>query len=163
LTIIYFYLKMFKFFKFNNCYLLKTKSSNIFHKLSLFKLFSYKKPILTYIKNTKFSTNNSDTNRNPQHDEIMNVFNEDFEKTLSSNTEDVEKRVKLLSIKLLQSSKSKDVINIFEEKYIRGLVNNIYGEELTLFIYFYVSLIDKEYNMGDSSSYSIKGNKYLLK
>ena len=32
----------------------------------------------------------------------------------------------------------------FEEKYLKGLVNNIFGEEMSLIVYFYVSLLDKE-------------------
>ena len=82
-----------------------------------------------------------------QNEEIINYFNEEYERALASNEVDQEKRIKLLSVKLLQIKKAKDIINLFEEKYIKGLVSNIYGEELTLFIYFYVSLIEKEISL----------------
>jgi hypothetical protein len=68
----------------------------------------------------------------------------EFENMLSKNEDNQEKRIKLLSIKLLGLTSSIEVLNFFEEKYIKGLVDNIYGEELLLLIYFYTSMIEKE-------------------
>ena len=94
------------------------------------------------------------------NEEIIRFFNEEYEKALAANEEDQEKRIKLLSIKLLQLKKSKEIINLFEEKYIKGLVSKIYGEELTLFVYFYVSLVEKEIQYENFSQQNLKGKIY---
>ena len=87
---------------------------------------------------------NSSSTSNLKNEEMFNSLNEDFEKSLSSNEENCERRVRLLSIKFLQFTHSREILKLFEDKYIKGLVNNIYGEELSLFVYFYVSFLDKE-------------------
>lgn len=106
-------------------------------------------------KNTE--KDNIEINNN---EEIMRFFNEEFEKALAANEEDQEKRIKFLSIKLLQFKKSKEIINLFEEKYIKGLVSKIYGEELTLFVYFYVSLVEKEIQFENFTQQNLKGKIY---
>ena len=109
------------------------------------KLFSTKENESEEIyENFNKKSQNSEISQNAKNEEMFNIFNEDFDKALSTNEEDQAKRVRLLSIKLLQINNSREIINLFEEKYIKGLVNNIYGEELSLFVYFYVSLLDKE-------------------
>ena len=108
-------------------------------------------------KENEFDTSFANSNK-VNHEDYMNTFNEDFDKVLSSNEEDQPKRVRLLSIKLLQLNNSREIINLFEEKYIKGLVNNIYGEELSLFVYFYVSLLDKEVKGGSPNEESQQKN-----
>ncbi len=63
---------------------------------------------------------------------------------LYNREDDPEKRVKLLSLKLLQASTSSEVVSLFDEKYVKNLIEKIYAEELCLFLYFYVSLKEKE-------------------
>lgn len=89
-----------------------------------------------------------------QDKEIFKKFEEEFDKTLSMNEDDQEKRVRLLSLKLLKINNSKEVLYLFDEKYIKGLVSHIYGEEVALIIYFYVSLLNREF-----SDYETNPNK----
>jgi hypothetical protein len=86
----------------------------------------------------------------------------EFENLLESGENDQEKRVKLLSIKLLSLSSSNEVLNFFEEKYIKGQVSNIYGEEILLLIYFYTTLLEKE-SIGASRLHLLDNrfNKYI--
>lgn len=108
----------------------------------------------TKVKEIKFSR--------PSQEEMMNRFNEEFEKALQTGEEDKDKRVKLLSIKLLQLNKSSDVINLFDEKYIKGLINKIFGEELSLIIYFYASLLEREKRENNPNLYNKENKSKLL-
>lgn len=92
----------------------------------------------------KMFSSKDDKAFNMNTEELITGYLEEFEKTLASGEDNQDKRVKLLSIKLLQMTNAKEVTQVFEEKYIKGLLEKIYAEELTLFLYFYVSLIDKE-------------------
>lgn len=130
-------------YKFYNINLLNNISifSGSFIKYKIYKQFSAKQNESEQIyKNSTIEQEN----QNSKNEEIFNQFNEEFDKSLSSNEPDQEKRVRLLSIKLLQINSSREIINLFEEKYLKGLVNNIFGEEMSLIFYFYVSLLDKE-------------------
>ena len=127
----------------------------------------FKKPLNTLISNnTKFIYYNSiknfsiNTEKNPfdsikTNEEILNNFNEDFDKLLASNSEDIPKRVRLLSIKLLQINNAREVITLYDEKYVKALINKVYGEEISLIIYFYVSLLDKESNVKSKIKFKI--------
>lgn len=121
--------------------------SKFFLKSNFTSFFRFK-PFLN-ISTYKFSNLNKDT-----MDTLASNFNNEFDKMLSDNEEDIEKRVKLLSIKLIQQQKSRDILYLYEDKYIKGLVNKIYGEELSLMIYFYISLLDKEYSDINSNNQS---------
>jgi hypothetical protein len=127
-------LELFKFTRKNRTNLMNSKIS-----------YGYKN--LKNFKNASLSTKNFSEKIDK---EMFNYINEDFEKTLSSNEEDQEKRVRLLSLKLLQINHSKEIISLFEEKYIKGLVNTIYGEEISILLYFYVSILNRE--SGDENS-----------
>ena len=74
---------------------------------------------------------------------IDNQINE-FDKLLDDDEADIDKRIKNLSIKLLSINKSSEVITLFEEKYLKGIYNNINVEELILIIYFYISILERE-------------------
>jgi hypothetical protein len=125
----------------NNFMMNKTIFSGSFIKFNNLKNFCTKENESEKIYE---NTMNKQESQSTKNDEIFNQFNEDFEKALSSNESDQGKRVRLLSIKLLQINNSREIINLFEEKYLKGLVSNIFGEELSLIVYFYVSLLDKE-------------------
>lgn len=136
-------------------------------------LTSIKKPfplnnLININNNTKFIYYNSVSiknfsmnNKNPfesikTNEEILNSFNEDFDKLLASNSEDIAKRVRLLSIKLLQINNPREIIALYDEKYIKALINKIYGEEISLIIYFYVSLLDKEANIASNLLFNLR-------
>lgn len=141
---------------------LKIASLSSVFNVNKFNTNTNKKHGLTYWASKNFSTDSNQSTEklnkeSDQNEEIMKYFNEEYERALASNEEDQEKRVKLLSVKLLQLKKAKDILNLFEEKYIKGLVSNIYGEELTLFIYFYVSMIEKEISLENLSHSQIRG------
>lgn len=74
----------------------------------------------------------------------------DFKNILESEKEsDYDSRIKLLSLELLQKESSSDVITLFEEYYLKSLIPRIYGEELALIIYFYLTLMEKEIKKPD--------------
>jgi hypothetical protein len=127
-------LELFKFTTKNRTNFMKSKTSYKYKNLNIFR-------------NSSLITKNFSEKIDK---EMFNYINEDFEKTLSSNEEDQEKRVRLLSLKLLQINHSKEIISLFEEKYIKGLVNTIYGEEISILLYFYVSILNRE--SGDQNS-----------
>jgi hypothetical protein len=87
----------------------------------------------------------------------------DFKNILESEKEsDYDSRIKLLSLELLQKESSSDVISLFEEYYLKSLIPRIYGEELALIIYFYLTLMEKEIKKPD---YKINDDRFdnLLK
>ena len=98
------------------------------------KLFS--KPILSI---NKFCNTRLYFCEKPKDDIIS-----EFEKLMENNDNDVEKRIKLVSVKLMSMTKSSEALNYFDEKYIKALVDNIQAEELILLIYFYTSLVERE-------------------
>lgn len=75
---------------------------------------------------------------------IEETLESQFENLVENNDNDIEKRIKLVSVKLLSINKSSEAINFFEEKYIKGIISDIQSEELILLIYFYTSLIERE-------------------
>jgi hypothetical protein len=134
-------------------------------------------------KNDKDNDNNNDNvdnnNRNNYHDndnknnnqykiieeeekKIFDTLEKDFERLLeNSNDTNIEKRVKILSIKLLQSTTSAEVMNLFEEKYKKSLID-ISPEEIILILYFFTNLIEKEnINLGTNSR-TFKSKKYKI-
>jgi hypothetical protein len=68
----------------------------------------------------------------------------EFEKLLENNENDVEKRIKLVSVKLMSMTKSNEALSYFDEKYIKALVDDIQAEEIILLIYFYTSMLERE-------------------
>ena len=108
-----------------------------------FNIFQFNK---NNFKFTSFKNIKNFSEEINQEKDLYRKFDEDFEKCLSMNEEDQEKRVRLLSFKLLQINNSKEILNLFDEKYIKGLVSNIYGEEVALIIYFYVSVLNREFS-----------------
>jgi hypothetical protein len=117
-----------KLFKIKNSPLAKYSLSSVFRGFSNIRLFSNN----YYYKNFCEKIN--------QEANLM----AEFENMLSKGEDNQDKRVKLLSLKLLGMQSSIEILNFFEEKYIKGLVSNIYGEELLLLIYFYTSRIEME-------------------
>jgi hypothetical protein len=85
---------------------------------------------------------NTNINAASQENEINLI--EEFEKMMINNEDNQEKRVKYLSIRLLQCTNHLEVLTIFNEKYLRGLLSKVYCEELTLILYFYTSLVEKD-------------------
>ena len=74
----------------------------------------------------------------------------DFKDILSSEKEsDYDRRIKLLSLELLQKDSSSEILSLFDEYYLKSLINKIYGEELALVLYFYITLLEKEVNKPD--------------
>ena len=74
----------------------------------------------------------------------------DFKNILESEKDDnYDRRIKLLSLELLQKENSNEVLYLFEEYYLKSLVAKIYGEELALIIYFYITLMEKDFKMPD--------------
>lgn len=129
---------------------LMNKSINNFHPIPK-KFFS-----------NNINKENSDFQEVMNNDDKNNLLNNldlEFEKLLekSDNTE-LEKRIKILSIKLLQANSSKEIMNLYDEKYLKNLIE-ISADEIILILYFYTSLLDKEtaYN---SSNNPIKGKIY---
>ncbi len=123
---------------------------------SLFK----KSSNVFYATPKKFFSNNINKDNN-EFQEVMNNddknnllinLDSEFEKLLdkSDNTE-LEKRVKILSIKLLQANSSKEIMNLYDEKYLKNLIE-ISAEEIILILYFYTSLLDRE------TAYNISSN-----
>ena len=124
---------------------------SFFDKQNICANYSY--PYLSFysLRKSFFSTNsNTDSVKGESgfRPETINKENEkllmEFEEMLATKEDNSEKRIKLLSIKLLQTNSSDDIIQLFEEKYIKGLLEKIYAEELCLFLYFFVSLKEKE-------------------
>ena len=74
----------------------------------------------------------------------------DFKNVLESeNEKDYDSRIKLLSLELLQKENSSEVMSLFEEFYLKSFIPKIYGEELALIIYFYLTLMEKEIKKPD--------------
>jgi hypothetical protein len=96
----------------------------------------FTKPILSF---NKYNANKFYFCEKTQ-DDIINQF----EKLIENNDNDIEKRIKLVSVKLMAMTKSNEALNYFEEKYIQTLVEDIQAEELILLLYFYSSLVEKE-------------------
>ena len=140
------------------------RENNLYHFIK--KEFSHK--TLFDLNKKKFCTNdkNNTDKQNLSQDEKNNLLQNldtEFEKLLEkSDNTDIEKRIKLLSIKLLQANTSKEIINIYEEKYIKNLVE-ISSDEVILILYFYTSYLDKEtnYDFSNKSSQSIMKLNFL--
>jgi hypothetical protein len=107
--------------------------------------FISKKYFFNYTKQNIFNFYTIPTKNYTTKNKDPNLFDleAEFENALSQQDENQEKRVKLLSIKLLQFTKPEDIIRLFENKF-QSYVGTIYGEELTLLIYFYTSLLDND-------------------
>ena len=136
-----------------------TNSKNLFSMSSnnhLIKSFKIPKTAINSIYNYNLAyftrtTNLKNNNEGLNKQETINKENEkllfEFEDMLEKKEENPEKRIKLLSIKLLQASSSQEIINLFEEKYLKSLIEKIHAEELCLFYYFFVSHLEKEPNL----------------
>jgi len=126
-----------------------TSFSNLFIKNSV----SFSKPYMKsfYSRQKKFFSNNPKEIDDSQEkfttedkNNLLNNLDEEFEKLLEkSGDTELEKRIKILSIKLLQANFSKDIMNLYDEKYLKSLIE-ISADEIILFLYFYTSLLDKE-------------------
>lgn len=128
-------------------------------KSSFFDKVEHKKPLIEnknkfqkenfYKISKKFLSNNhndNDKDRKIEEEEkiILETLEKDFEKLLENSEDtDIEKRVKILSIKLLQATSSSEVMNLFDEKYMKSLVD-VSAEEIILILYFFTNLIEKE-------------------
>jgi hypothetical protein len=114
---------------------------------------------INYTKQNIFNFYSIPTRNYTTKNKDPNLFDleAEFENALSQQEENQEKRVKLLSIKLLQLTKPEDIIRLFENKF-QSYIGTIYGEELTLLIYFYTSLLDNDPGRNTSSKYLIKYN-----
>jgi hypothetical protein len=149
-----------------------TKNFKKFSKCSFFKysFFTNKfKASLPYSrlrifdnksKNSRFliQTKKSFTEKNTHKIDLI----EEFEKCMDEDIDDQEKRVKLLSLRLLQCNRPEEVLSIFDDKFLKTLKTKIYGEELVLFIYFYTSLIEKSLSEGEKIKLDRKLSTLLL-
>lgn len=110
---------------------------------NIFK-FSIKTLSSKYFTKSLSSLNKFKTNRMYFCEKHKDDVVSEFEKLIQNNDNDIEKRIKLVSVKLMSMNKSNEAINYFEEKYIKGLVEDIQAEELILLLYFYTSLVERE-------------------
>lgn len=116
-------------------------SSNTNHLKYLFLIS--KKSFAKFVdnENSKEIENNDN---NEEKNNLLNNLDIEFEKLLEkSNNTELEKRVKILSIKLLQANHSREIMNLYEEKYLKNFIE-ISAEEIILILYFYTCLLDRE-------------------
>jgi len=144
----------------------KNSSNNKLEKLPMLQL-SYNHSFYK-LNSSSFTKQNKIANEdNLKKQETLNEQNEkllhEFEDMLNTKEDNPEKRIKLLSIKLLQASSSQEVLNLFIDKYIKALVEKIYSEELCLFLYFYVSLLDKEPELHHNISKQLNDSTLITK
>lgn len=152
----------------NNCMTIKKKSKNfngsvfLNHQKSTYSGFKIEKSNSLLFKiSKKFTTDNANNNKSEASQESLDQQNKEqlikhldkeFEKLLeSSEASEVEKRIKFLSIKLLQANSSKEIISLYEDKYLKNLID-ITADEIILFLYFYTSFLDRETNYDSSTN-----------
>lgn len=142
----------------------KTLFNNPLTRISIFPLNISLKNIFT-IHNKSFSNNIDISEKNEfqgamnneDKNNLLNNLDVEFEKLLEkSDNSELEKRIKILSIKLLQANSSKEIMNLYDEKYLKNLIE-ISADEIILILYFYTSLLDKEiaYNFTNNPLKSI--------
>ncbi len=138
----------------NYSYILNNKKTlfpNILSRNSIFiSNDSLKNFFVIHKKHFSKNINNNETNEsqeeinNDDKSHLLNNLDLEFEKLLEKSDNTVlEKRIKMLSIKLLQANSSKEIMNLYDEKYLKNLVE-ISADEIILILYFYTCLLDKE-------------------
>jgi len=113
-----------------------------------------------FCNNENNKNNSLDNGNNDQKDNLLSNLDIEFEKILekSDNTE-LEKRIKILSIKLLQSNSSQEISKLYEEKYVKNFID-ISSDEIILILHFFTTLIERETSY--NTNYRIKSKKTIF-